>query len=194
MRLVRKAVSMLGLTAVVLAAGAAPAQAVTITAIATPLGGVFDYDYSITFDPLEDEIILIDVFGPVGDLTLTNETAPAGFVTIYDPGTGFISFLPGIGSTFPLAGTLPGFGFESALGPAPTTFDALTIFVATLSGDTIAPLVPQQGSIPVPEPASVALWSVLLAAAGSRRVLRARRTAGRSVSGGGHTSFSSSRQ
>lgn len=155
--------------ALVLVLLAAPAQATPIvTATVTPAGFLFHYEYSITFNALDDEVAVLTVIVPAGDATLDSTlVAPAGFLASYDPGLGFLDFLPVV--SFPGAGTLSGFAFNSARSAAATTFQALTIFGGTLGGPTTGPLGPPS---PIPEPATGALLAVGLAAVARRMARR----------------------
>jgi hypothetical protein len=145
---------------------AAPILAATVT----PAGTLFHYDYAITFNPADDEIAILTVSLLAGD-TLTALTAPAGYAISYDSGLGLLDFLPGLGGTFPLAGTLGGFAFNSPHSAAPTTFEALTTQFDFLTGNTTGPLGPVT---PVPEPVAGVLVSIGLAVLGRRRALQRR--------------------
>lgn len=151
-------------TGIVTVAGllvAGPAQAAPIVAATvTPAGELFHYDYSITFDPLDDEIVLLDLNVLPSDLNLNaTVAAPAGYSASYDMVLGILHLSPDF--FFPLAGTLSGFVFESAYAPAQTTFSALTINGATLTGSTSGPLGP---ATTVPEPGTGVLLTIGLLA------------------------------
>lgn len=175
MRVIARLAQVVGIAALLVFLGAVPAEGTPIVvATVTPTGPLFHYDYSITFNPLDDEIAILTITAVPGDL-LVNEVAPAGFDTDYDVGFGLISFFPLLGGAFPTVGTLSGFGFDSPRRSAPTTFDALTILGDILSGPTTGPVGPAS---PIPEPATGVLVAVGLGALG-RRVLRKRRQSSR---------------
>lgn len=138
-----------------LASSAAQADLI-VTPTVTPLGGVFRYDYTIVNDLLED-VVLVDIIVLRMDETLTNLFAPLGFQAIYDSGLGIVTFLPAPGSVdlFAVGTSLSGFGFDSAIPSAPSTFEALTLLGNFLTGPTEAPV-----GRPVPEPAPTLLLLV----------------------------------
>jgi hypothetical protein len=121
------------------------------------MGATFHYDYSITIGPLDVDVILVDIVVSVADLSLANLFAPAGFQTIYDAGLGIVSFLPSLGSPslFAAGTTLSGFGFDSARGPGPSTFQTLDILAGSFVGATIASV-----GAPIPEPGTAVLLSL----------------------------------
>ncbi len=148
---------------------AAPAQATPIvTATVTPAGSLFHYEYSIEFSPLDDEVAVLTVIVTAGDPDISPTlVAPAGYLASYDSLLGLLDFLPVV--SFPGAGTVTGFAFNSAHQVGPTTFEALTIFGGSLSGPTTGPLGP---ATPIPEPATGALLAVGLAAVARRMARR----------------------
>ena len=132
----------------ILASGMANADAVTVTSTVTPIGGLFQYDFSIANGTLDD-LPVLDITVTPG-ITIEDLTAPSGFQTAYDSGLGLVSFLENtasFGST-----PLSGFKFDSSLAPNTSTFTAtlldLTTFDAsTMSGNTQGPVVPEPGML-----------------------------------------------
>jgi hypothetical protein len=135
------------------AAGIAQADLVDVTAVVTPNGPLFQYDYSIS-NASADDLFDLDIAVMPG-VTIENLSAPAGFETAYDPGLGLVSFLENTATFGPTP--LAGFIFDSPVAPAGTTFDANlqnldTFDISTVSGNT-------QGPVPTPEPASLTLFA-----------------------------------
>jgi hypothetical protein len=147
-------------------AGAAPILAATVT----PAGPLFHYDYAVTFNPADGEIVLITVSLVPGD-TLTGLTAPAGYTTSFDTGLGLLDLFPNVGNTFPLTGTLSGFAFNSPLAAAPTSFTAFNSDFDLFQGVSTGPLVP---GAPLPEPVAGVLVTLGLAVLGRRRLAERR--------------------
>ena len=59
MKVVRRWIQVFGMACAVGLASSAPAQATPIvTATVTPTGSLFHYDYSITFNPVDDQVTL----------------------------------------------------------------------------------------------------------------------------------------
>lgn len=152
--------------------GSAPVQGTpVVVATVTPVGPLFHYDYEITFDALDPEIAVLTINLLPGDAVLdATLVAPPLFLASYDIGLGFLDLLPVL--SFPPFGTLSGFAFDSARAPAATTFDALTIFGGTLSGDTRGPV--GADATAVPEPATCVLVAIGLGALRARRTIRNR--------------------
>jgi hypothetical protein len=140
-------------------------------ATVVPAGALFHYDYSVTFDPSDEEIAVLTIVLLPADDSLTGLTAPVGFLASYDSGLGLLALLPDVASFFPLAGTLSGFAFDSARAEGATTFEAFTIFASILIGDTTGPV---GDATSVPEPATSVLLTIGLGALAKRRAMRGR--------------------
>jgi hypothetical protein len=171
---------MLGGLALFVLAAAAPATATSISVATSFSMGLFHYDYTLTFDPMDpsdDDVLVIDVNVLPGDATFQKTGMPMGFDFFYDGGLGLITFLPDL--AFPTGGDVGLFSFDSARSPAPTTFTAFTfdslidpIAFPPLTGQTMGPIGPAQEVIP--EPATIALLTIGLGALGGRRAIRRR--------------------
>jgi PEP-CTERM motif-containing protein len=134
----------------IIAAGLAHAGTVDVSALVTPEGPLFQYDYTVTNnDPTVDDLPVLDIAVTPG-ISITDLTAPSGFETAYDSVLGLVSFLENTQSF----GTAPisGFMFDSSVAPAATTFtanllDLNTFEIVTQSGSTQGPVVPEPSSL-----------------------------------------------
>jgi hypothetical protein len=150
--------------------GGAPAQATPIVeATVTAVGALFHYDYSITFNPSDEEIALLTINLLPGDVVLESTlVAPALFMASYDIGLGLLTLLPVL--SFPSAGTVSGFAFDSPHEEGATMFETLGIFGLNDGGDTTGPV----GGVAVPEPATSVLLAIGLGALRVRGAVRKR--------------------
>ena len=114
----------------------------------TPLTGAYRYEVSVENTGPEDYVIVSIPDAPLADPRIDPSLAgPAGFLTNYDGGLGFVDFLED--TDIFAAGSVSGpFSFESLAGPgqAFSTFEALT----TVGGSTTGPI----RWVVVPEPAA----------------------------------------
>jgi hypothetical protein len=132
------------------------AGTVTVTPTVTPIGGGYQYAYSITNTTPDDSFSIdIPVYAGIGEIT--NVMVPTGFTSDVDTGTGDVFFLEDT-SFF---GSTPtgGFSFDSPVAPGPVTFTATLLSAAdgslyTISGPTVSPA-------PAPEPGYLGLFAFL---------------------------------
>ena len=128
-----------------------------VNATVTPTGGgLFNYEYSITNNEVEDVSIVSITDAPFGDPNIDSTLlAPAGLMANYDPGLGIVDFLEDI-DLFGIGTTKNGFTFTSAFGPASNfmTFEALTVNGNFISGQVQKDIRPD---VVVPEPGTIAL-------------------------------------
>jgi hypothetical protein len=127
---------------------------VTVTDVVTPIGSLFQYDYTVTDGT--GELAVLDIAVTPG-IDISGLTAPGGAFdftstvdTVNTP-TGpeeFVSFLEnnGVFSSTPESG----FIFDSTVAPSASTFDVTLFDGTTGSGSVQAPVV-------TPEPSSLAL-------------------------------------
>lgn len=96
----------------------------------TPLAGSFRYDLSVQNTGPEDYVLVSITDAPLADpLIDPSLSGPAGFLTAYDDGLGFVDFLED--TDLFAAGSVSGpFSFESLAGPGP----AFSIFEAYTTG------------------------------------------------------------
>ncbi len=123
--------------------------------------GIYTYSYSVTNGTVDTLAIVSFGAMPTGTLTVQNLTAPMGFISTYDSGNGFISFLEDNNAstpqTFEPGSTITPFTFTSTVAPGATTFEALDINGNSFTGITQAP---------IPEPGILALCALAVPAAG----------------------------
>ena len=144
--------------------GVSPASAqvlVTPTVTFNMATSVYTYSYAVTNNTANTLAIVSFGGMPAASFTVQNLTAPMGFLSTYDSGNGFISFLedsnPATLQTFAPGSTITPFTFTSTFAPGASTFQALDIFGNTLTGMTQAP---------VPEPGVVAFLALAMPAVG----------------------------
>ena len=127
----------------------------------TSLTGSYRYDVSVQNTGPEDYVIVSIPDAPLADPLIDPSLAgPAGFLTAYDDGLGFVDFLEN--TDLFAAGSVSGpFSFESLAGPgqAFSTFEALT----TVGSSTAGPI--QWVVVPEPAAATVAVALGLLSGA-----------------------------
>jgi hypothetical protein len=119
-----------------------------VTLDVTPSGaGLFHYDVEVTNTGVTD-VALVSLSAPIGDAAIgASLVAPAGFLALYDDLLGFIDFVED-SSAFAAAGTVQGFGFDSANAFASGFFDVFTaIDIAGRVVDGHVSLVPEPGGL-----------------------------------------------
>jgi len=169
------------LAALVLPATAVRAQ-VSINAVVTPSGGLFNYSYSVTnnlpmdpADPTVNRLAIISFAVPARADAVLNKMAPTGFLIDFDPGVGLVSFAEDADSatpqTFAPGLTVAGFTFQSPFGPLVTQFEAISPD-GTFRGNVVSPL-----NVPEPGTLLIGLAALPGLALPLRRVLRSRRSA-----------------
>ncbi len=124
------------------------AALITVTPVVTPVGSLYEYDYSI-INNSGDDMPVLDIAVAPGTAILDLTAAP-GFDDAYDPVLGLVSFLENTSVFGPTA--LSGFIFESPLAPGATTFNA-TLLDANFNVSTlraVPPLVRYAASTPEP--------------------------------------------
>lgn len=153
-------------TLLLISSGLCVADPITVTPVVTPIAGpAFQYDYTVT-NMTGLDLPVLDIAVGSG-ATISGLTAPAGFMSAYDPVLGLVSFLEDslVFGTTPISGFL----FDSPIGPSPTTFTATLLDanfdVSTMSGPTIGPVA---AASTIPEPGS----AYLLAGAACLLLLR----------------------
>lgn len=142
----------------------------TLDATVTAIPGSFLYDITITNNDPDEYLIVSFTDAPLGDpLIAPSLTSPAGFLSSYDDGLGFVDFLADSASFLP-GGTVGGFMFESLADPRTffTQFEAQS-FNGTVTGLVKTALVPEPGTV-----AAGGAVALLLAGAAIRR--RSRRS------------------
>jgi hypothetical protein len=110
---------------------------VFVDATVSPIGGgAYHYEFAVSNTGPEDALVVALNDAPPGDLMIKPSlVAPAGFLSSYDSGIGFVDFLADT-DLFATGTTVSGFSFDS-LGSPPTyltTFEGLTINGNSFSG------------------------------------------------------------
>jgi len=140
-----------GVLALSLAAlsGVMRAGPITVTSTVTPLGPLFQYNYTITNNS-GDDLEVLDIAVTPG-IAITGLTAAAGFTDAYDPILGLVSFLENTSTFGPTP--ISGFIFDSSLAPRPTTFNGTLLDanfnIVNLGGTTTGPVAPEPGYLPL---------------------------------------------
>ena len=131
--------------------------ALIVNTTVTPINNdLFNYDFSITNNDLEDVSIVSIVDAPFGDLNIDPTlVAPAGFIASYDLGLGIVDFLEDT-DVFAIGTTRVGFTLTSAFGPVGNfmAFEALTVNGNLMSGQVQKDVRPDGV---IPEPGTMAL-------------------------------------
>jgi hypothetical protein len=144
MKLFRKRGWFLSLSLVALS-GVMRAGPITVTSIVTPLGPLFQYNYTITNNS-GDDLEVLDIAVTPG-ISITGLTATPGFTDAYDPVLGLVSFLEDTSTFGPTP--ISGFIFDSSLAPKPTTFNGTLLDanfnLVNTGGNTTGPVAPEPG-------------------------------------------------
>lgn len=140
---------------------------VTVTDVVTPIGPLYQYDYTVADGT--GLLAVLDI-GVTPGIAISGLTAPGGvsaFETAYDPVLGLVSFLEN-NAVF-TAAPEPGFIFDSPVAPGASTF-GVTLFDGTTGAGSV------QGPV-TPEPASLMLCVLGGAAllSGRKKLLASRR-------------------
>jgi len=136
--------------AAALGLGSAKAQVSVLGSANFDIGtGIYTYSYAV-FNGGLFELALVDVEVATAS-ALMSLTAPTGFDISYDPGLGIVSFFEDTEEstlqTFSPSSFNGLFSFTSLLAPDAAPFEALDVTGETYSGTTLAPLVPEPGSV-----------------------------------------------
>jgi hypothetical protein len=124
---------------------------VTVTDVVTPIGSLYQYDYTVTDGT--GELAVLDIAVTPG-ITISGITAPGGpaaYESAYDSVLGLVSFLENA-AIFPST-PLSGFIFDSSVAPSASHF-GVTLFDGTTGtgGGITGPVTP--------EPASLGLYAL----------------------------------
>lgn len=141
----------LGLVALVTLAGSSVrAQAPLVSAVYTQTGGFFDYDFSVQnlgAFTLADVSITV----PMGVGSVTNLSAPTGFLNLFDALSGLVDFLadadPGTPQDFFAGTTVSGFQFRSSTLLTASPFTALDEMGNATSGTIQVSAAPEPGTL-----------------------------------------------
>ncbi len=138
----------------VIAAGLAQANTVTLTEgtitvtdVVTPIGPLFQYDYTVADGTGQLAVLDIGVTPGIPISGLTGPGGPADFEAAYDSVLGLVSFLEN-GAAF-TASPEPGFIFDSPVAPGAGTFGVTLFDGNTGSGKVQGPVVPEPSLLPL---------------------------------------------
>jgi hypothetical protein len=128
------------------------AGTISVTSMVTPIGSLYQYDYTVADGT--GELAVLDI-GVTPGITISDFAVPGGpdaFSTAYDSVLGLVSFLENnsIFADIPTSG----FSFQSPVAPAPSNFFVTLFDGTTGTGSVLGPVV-QTGV--VPEPGSLTL-------------------------------------
>jgi hypothetical protein len=124
--------------------------AISVTDIVTPIGPLFQYDYTVTDGTGELAVLDIAVTPGITISGLTGPGGPADFETAYDSVLGLVSFLEN-NSVF-TSTPESGFIFDSSVAPSASTFGVTLFDGTTGSGSVQGPVLAA-----TPEPSSLTL-------------------------------------
>jgi hypothetical protein len=120
---------------------------ITVTDVVTPIGPLFQYDYTVADGTGQLAVLDIGVTPGIPISGLTGPGGPTDFETAYDSVLGLVSFLEN-GSVF-TAAPESGFIFDSPVAPGASTF-GVTLFDGTIgSGRVQGPVVPEPSLLPL---------------------------------------------
>ena len=143
--------------------------ALMVEAAVTPDAPAFHYDLAVINDTPVDVVVVSLIDAPLFDPVIAPSlSAPAGFVTNYDPLLGIVDLIADT-AIFGAGFTVDGFAFDSLLGPLDsvfTRFQALTVDGELLNGDVVLRQV-QVNLLPTLVLMSVPLIGVLTASGGA---------------------------
>lgn len=121
--------------------------AITVTAVVTQIGPLFQYDYTVADETGQLAVLDIGVSPGVAISGLTGPGGSADFQTAYDSVLGLVSFIEN-GAVF-TASPLSGFIFDSPTPPGASTFGVTLFDGATGGGNVEGPVVPEPSSLPL---------------------------------------------
>jgi hypothetical protein len=129
-----------------------PEGTITVTDVVTPIGPLFQYDYTVSDGTGQLAVLDIAVTPGQSITGLTGPGGPTDFETAYDSVLGLVSFLENdaVFTSTPESG----FIFDSPVGPESSSFDVTLFDGTTGTGSVQAPV----GS--VPEPGSLGLCAI----------------------------------
>jgi hypothetical protein len=120
---------------------------ITVTDVVTPIGPLFQYDYTIADGTGELAVLDIAVTPGIAISGLTGPGGPADFETAYDSVLGLVSFIEN-NSVFSAAPE-SGFIFDSPVAPGASAFDVTLFDGTTGSGSVQGPVVPEPSALPL---------------------------------------------
>ena len=124
---------------------------ITVTDVVTPVGPLFQYDYTVADGTGQLAVLDIGVTPGIPISGLTGPGGPADFETAYDSVLGLVSFIEN-NSVFS-ATPESGFIFDTSVAPGASTFD-VTLFDGTtgsgsVQGPVVGPVVPEPSALPL---------------------------------------------
>jgi PEP-CTERM motif-containing protein len=120
---------------------------ITVTDVVTPIGPLFQYDYTIADGTGQLAVLDIAVTPGITISGLTGPGGPADFETAYDSVLGLVSFVEN-NSVFS-ATPESGFIFDTSVPPGASTFDVTLFDGTTGSGSVEGPVVPEPSTLPL---------------------------------------------
>lgn len=118
---------------------------ITVTDQVTPVGSLFQYDYTVS--DTTGLLAVLDIAVSPG-IAISDISAPGGsaaYETAYDSVLGLVSFLEN-NAVFP-SSPEPGFMFDSPVGPGDSTFGVTLYDGTTGTGSVTGPVTPEPASL-----------------------------------------------